>query len=62
MEIINIPVEHPRWPETIKVIDRTYLNVKSLKIADVQIYLDDIFLLDYDTGLFRLDILESQRI
>ena len=29
---------------------------------DVEIYLDDIFLLDYDTGLYRLDILESQRV
>lgn len=29
---------------------------------DAEIYLDDIFLLDYDTGLFRLDILQSQRV
>jgi hypothetical protein len=29
---------------------------------DAELYLDDIFLLDYDTGLFRLDILQSQRV
>ena len=29
---------------------------------DAELYLDDIFVLDYDTGLFRLDILQSQRI
>lgn len=29
---------------------------------DAELYLDDIFVLDYDTGLFRLDILQSQRV
>jgi len=29
---------------------------------DVEIYLDDIFVLDYDSGLYRLDILQSQRV
>lgn len=29
---------------------------------DAEIYMDDIFLLDYDTGLYRLDILQSQRV
>jgi hypothetical protein len=29
---------------------------------DAEIYMDDIFVLDYDTGLIRLDILQSQKI
>lgn len=29
---------------------------------DAEIYLDDIFVLDFDSGLFRLDILQSQRV
>jgi hypothetical protein len=44
------------------VIDRTYLHEVKLSITDVKLYLDDIFLLDSNTGLYRLDILQSQRV
>lgn len=57
-----MPVEDPTEIEPLRVIDRTFLNVNALRIMDAEIYLDDIFLLDYDTGLFRLDILQSQRV
>lgn len=60
MEIFIVPVEDPTEIEPLRVIDRTFLNLNVLRIMDVQLYLDDIFLLDYDTGLFRLDILQSQ--
>lgn len=62
MEIFIVPVEDPTEIEPLRVIDRTFLNLKALRIMDAEIYLDDIFLLDYDTGLFRLDILQSQRV
>lgn len=62
MEIFIVPVEDPTEIEPLRVIDRTFLNLKALRIMDAELYLDDIFLLDYDTGLFRLDILQSQRV
>lgn len=62
MEIFIVPVEDPTEIEPLRVIDRTFLNLKALRIMDAEIYLDDIFLLDYDTGLFRIDILQSQRV
>ena len=62
MEIFLVPVEDPTEIEPLSVIDRTFLNLNSLRIMDAEIYLDDIFLLDFDTGLFRLDILQSQRV
>lgn len=62
MEVFIVPREDPTEIEPLRVIDRTFLNLNVLRIMDVQLYLDDIFLLDYDTGLFRLDILQSQRV
>ena len=38
------------------------MRVEKLSISDVKLYLGDIFVLDYETGLFRLDILKSQRV
>ena len=62
MEVFLVPVEDPTDIEPLRVIDRTFLNLRALRIMDAQLYLGDIFLLDYDTGLFRLDILKSQRV
>lgn len=62
MEIFIVPIEDPTEIEPLRVIDRTFLNLNALRIMDAEIYLDDIFLLDFDAGLFRLDILQSQRI
>ena len=44
------------------VIDRSFFHVPALSIADVKIYLDDIFLLDERLGLYRLDIQRNQQI
>lgn len=55
-------MEDPTEIEPLSIIDRTFLNLKALRIMDAEIYLDDIFVLDFDTGLFRLDILQSQRV
>jgi hypothetical protein len=62
MEIFIVPVEDPTEIEPLRIIDRTFLNLKALRIMDAELYLDDIFLLDYDTGLFRMNILQSQRV
>lgn len=62
MEVFIVPVEDPTAIEPLSIIDRTLLNLNTLRIMDAEIYLDDIFVLDYDTGLIRLDILQSQKI
>lgn len=48
--------------EILRVFDRTSLGLKQFNIADIQVYLGDIFVLDYYTGLYRLDILKGQAI
>jgi hypothetical protein len=48
--------------QLLSVIGRTELHIEKLSISDVKLYLDDIFVLDYETGLIRLDILKSQRV
>ena len=55
-------MDEPTEIQPLSIVDRTYLNLKALRIMDAEIYLDDIFVLDYDTGLVRLDILASQRL
>jgi hypothetical protein len=62
MEIFLVPIDDPSYIQPLRVVDRTFLNIPSLRIMDARIYLDDIFVLDYDNGLYRLDILQSQRI
>lgn len=62
MELFMVPVEDPTDIQPLSILDRSILNLKALRIMDAEIYLDDIFLLDYDTGLVRLDILQSQRV
>lgn len=34
----------------------------SLSIMDAKLYLDDIFFLDYEYGMFRIDILRNQDV
>lgn len=48
--------------QIMKVIDRTFLHLKTLQIMDVKIYLGDIFVLDYLHGLYRLDILRNNDV
>lgn len=46
--------------EILRVFDRSTLGLKKFNIVDIQVYLGDIFVLDYFTGLYRLDILRGQ--
>lgn len=60
MEIYS--VRDPYDIQIMKVIDRTYLHLSTLAITDAQVYLGDIFFLDYLHGLYRLDILASNDV
>lgn len=46
----------PNDPWIVEVIDRSFLNTKSLSITDVKIYLGEIFLLDKSRGVYRVAI------
>jgi hypothetical protein len=40
---------------TLRVLDRSILDIKKLTITDIQLYLGNIYLLDYHSGLFVFD-------
>jgi hypothetical protein len=48
--------------QIMKVVDRSYLGLNLLAITDFKVYLGDIFVLDYLSGLFRLDITKGQHV
>jgi hypothetical protein len=52
----------PSELQILKVVDRSYLGLKTLSIADFKVYLGDIFLLDYASGLFRIDVTSGQHL
>jgi hypothetical protein len=43
-------------PFTISIFDRSRLQQDKLSITDVKIYKDNIYILDYFSGLIQLDI------
>jgi hypothetical protein len=55
-------INDPFRPWTIKVIDRSFLHQDKLTITDFQVYLGDMYILDYHTGVTRFDISPSQDI
>jgi uncharacterized protein YqkB len=57
MEIFS--VRDPFDLQIMKVIDRSELHLPMLSIMDAKVYLGDIFFIDYESGLYRLDILRS---
>jgi hypothetical protein len=57
MEIFS--VRDPFDIQIMKLIDRSWLNLATLSITDAIVYLGDIFFLDYNRGLYRLDILKN---
>jgi len=48
--------------QILRVVDRSFLGLATLSITDFKVYLGDIFILDYGTGLFRIDITSSQHL
>lgn len=55
-------INDPYRPWTIKVMDRSYLHQDKLSITDFKIYLGDIYILDYHSGVISFDITPSQNI
>lgn len=47
-------------PWTIHVMDRVFFHQDKLSLTDFQIYLGDIYLLDYHSGLIRVSLTPSQ--
>lgn len=57
-----LKVDNPMKPWTLKVIDRSFLHQPKLSIMDFQIYLGDIFILDFHSGVIRLTLWPSQHV
>lgn len=49
-------------PWTVRVMDRSFLHQNRLAITDFEVYLGDIYVLDYHTGLIKFDISKQQSI
>jgi hypothetical protein len=49
-------ITDPNDPWIVEIIDRSFLNTKTLSITDVKIYLGEIFILDKKMGLYRVFI------
>lgn len=60
MEVFS--ARDPKDLQLLRVIDRTFMHVRTLEITEVKIYLGDIFLLDYLFGLYRLDVMQNQDV
>lgn len=56
--LINDPFKP--WP--IKLMDRSFLHQEKLSITDFKIYLGDMYILDWHTGVISFDITMSQNI
>lgn len=52
----------PFKPRTLKVMDRSYLLQARLSITDCKLYMGNMYLLDYHSGVIIFDITESQHI
>ena len=51
-----------KWPVTLKIMDRSFLLQDKLSITDFKVYLGDMYILDYHSGVTRFDITEAQDI
>lgn len=53
-------ITNPLKPWTIRIMDRSFLHQDKLSIEDFTIYLGDIYILDYHSGVIRFDITPAQ--
>ena len=60
VEIIS--VNNPMKPWTIRVMDRSFLGQDKLSITDFEVYLGNIYILDYFSGVIQFDISPQQSI
>jgi hypothetical protein len=59
-EIISL--QNPMKPWTVRVLDRSFLHQDKLAITDFEVYLGDVYLLDYFSGVIKFDITKQQTI
>lgn len=52
----------PLWPRTLKILDRSFLNQDSLEITDFKLYMGNLYLLDYHSGVIVFDFTPAQHI
>lgn len=52
----------PFKPRTLRIMDRSYLLQSKLSITDCKLYMGNMYLLDYHSGVIIFDITESQHI
>lgn len=57
-----LSVNNPMKPWTIRVMDRSFLHQDKLTITDFEVYLGDIYILDYFSGVIKFDISRQQTI
>jgi hypothetical protein len=55
-------INDPYKPWAIKVMDRSFLHQDQLSITDFKVYLGDIYILDYHSGVISFDITPSQNL
>lgn len=55
-------INDPFRPWVIKVMDRSYLHQEELSITDFKIYLGDMYILDWHSGVISFDISPSQNV
>lgn len=49
-------IQDPNDPWIVEVIDRAFLKANTLEIADIRIYLGEVFILDSKMGVYRVYI------
>lgn len=52
----------PFKPRTLKVMDRSFLHQDRLSITDFKLYMGNMYLLDYHSGVIVFDITPNQNI
>ncbi len=52
----------PFKPRTLKIMDRSYLHQDKLSITDFKLYMGNMYLLDYHSGVIVFDITPNQNI
>lgn len=52
----------PFKPRTIKVLDRSFLHQDKLSITDFKLYMGNMYILDYHSGVIVFDITPNQNI
>ena len=58
LEILN--VNDPLKPWTMAIVDRSFLHQDKLSITDFKVYLDQIYILDFHSGMIRLMITDAE--